>query len=132
MLFRSISATVVSFATKAQLDDALRHRLEGSVQCVGRPTLKRGLMSLIEAAGIVTEDLWPRGRNLTKEMHLIIARRNELIHRGHIVDDLEVPMKDAQRLQAIAERLILRLLGWQQPDWRVPYEAFAWLRHDPP
>jgi hypothetical protein len=123
-----LAAAVRVFSDKNGVEPAVRDQLEANVRALGRSSLKQGLRRLIQQTGITTADLWPGNANLARELQQVVQRRNELIHLGQHASDLAAPVADAMRLQAIAERAILRLLGWDQPDWRVAYEDFSWLR----
>ncbi len=108
----------------------LRQQLLAKTQGFGSSSLKRRILELIKGTGIKVDDLWPTGTSLSNGLQGVIRRRNDFVHRAKIENALEMA-KDLDRLQTMAERSILELLGWNSTEVHPPaFERNRWLKRD--
>ena len=76
---------------------------------LNRPTFARVLQRLLEHYNVEWKDLYPEQAKLT-----VIKARNAVIHALEH-DDTDL-FKECERLQIILERLLLRILQWEDVD----------------
>jgi hypothetical protein len=113
--FRTGAAEFVqNFCEAKGLARDTREQLLANIQGLGRRSLKRSILELVKDTNIGAEDLWPRQTSLADGVGGIVDRRNRFIHEALVQEPPWVHVKDLERVQAIVERSILALLGW---DW---------------
>ncbi len=83
---------------------------------------KLALEDLFASLGVDWKDVYPDGSRLT-----LIQTRNLLFHSSSetIYETLE---EEAHRAQALVERVILRLLGWEDLSRAPQHEKMRWLQ----
>ena len=107
-----LQSAVHEFCADMSIDNRTKQQLLGKLQGFARSSLKRRLVELISRTKIKTDDLWPDKIGLSKGLQALVDRRNDFIHRAQIEGQVWTLVKDLFRLQAIVERSILELLGW--------------------
>lgn len=100
---------------------ALVASMTEKVQELNRPAIRNTLDALFAKWRIEWRDLYPPGSNLT-----IVKTRNDLTHSSEAAETRGF-VKEMYRVQAIAERLILRMLGWRDFIDCPPYHTQEWL-----
>lgn len=83
--------------------------MRAKVAELNRPSLAASLKRLLEFHRTGWEDLYPPSR--TPKQPLFIALRNHLLHQGKVHSSRAL-WYETIRLQGVVERLLLRVLGW--------------------
>ena len=104
--FEELESTVSNVIKAHVSSPEIFDRIKTKIPELNRPPLRFVLETLFSRFDIDWRDLHPPGDPLT-----LIKTRGELFHSSREVD-LDRLAKDRHRLQAILERLLLRLLGW--------------------
>lgn len=81
-------------------------RIEPKIAELNRPSLRFVLESLFQRYRIDWRDVYPQASDLT-----LLKTRDKLFHSSEELD-ADLLVKEFYRLQAIVQRLLLRLLGW--------------------
>ncbi|HKS72654.1 MAG TPA: hypothetical protein VJQ82_05610 [Terriglobales bacterium] len=118
--------SVRSFCKARGLEEEIERQLLANINILGRASFKRKLKALVERTKIPTADLWPAGTKLSQGLHWMVDRRNKFIHEARIPWPPQPLAKDMHRAQAIVERAVLALLGWEssQPG----HFGYNWIR----
>lgn len=89
---------------------------------LNRPAFLRMLKEVCDSLQVSpVAGLYPDGHQLT-----FIDTRNKLVH-GSPLTDTEFMVKETARTRAVVERLILRLLGWDDLSYSPPPYVSQWL-----
>ena len=83
-----------------------RDRIRTKILELNRPSLRYVLESLLSKYRVTWEDLYPAAGQLT-----LIKTRDKLFHSSLEID-IDLLIKERDRLQALLERILLRMLGW--------------------
>ena len=89
-----------------QTDDVLERIME-KISELNRPSLSFLLNSLFSTYDVDWKDIYPQGSKFT-----LIRTRNKLFHSSEELN-IDLLVKEVRRLQTILERLLLRMLGWE-------------------
>ncbi len=122
-----IKDSVKQFCRERPLDEDVKGQLIANVDTLGRTSFKRRIKALIEQTRIPTEDLWPPATKLSEGLRGMINRRNKFIHEARIESPPWPLVKDRDRVQAIVERGILALLGWDPTQVSPSAYSHGWL-----
>ena len=77
---------------------------------LNRPPFWTLLGTLLDAYGVRWTDLYPPGL----KRRTLISTRNKFIHSSEKPSYRRL-LREAARVQALCERVLLRMLGWQDP-----------------
>ena len=89
--------------------------------------LQSKILDLVTQERVHTTDLWPSTVSLADGLERVAKTRNAFFHEASI-NDHQACVKDSARLQAIVERGILKLLGWQDDNFHPDAFRTDWLR----
>lgn len=115
-LKRTIEKAIAEFGQSYNLSSKLVKLTQERLPRLARPSIADTLLHLTRSLGIKTDDLWPNGVTFETGLRGALKVRNSLVHRAVIVDPAAMH-DNLVRLQALTERLILKLIGW--PDNKV-------------
>ncbi|MCJ7508309.1 MAG: hypothetical protein MUO85_06205 [candidate division Zixibacteria bacterium] len=82
-------------------------RIRTKILELNRPSLRYVLESLLSKYGVIWEDLYPAAAQFT-----LIKTRDELFHSSREID-IDLLVKERDRLRALLERILIRMLGWE-------------------
>jgi hypothetical protein len=112
---------------KQQLDRFVEERgisdvveMKAKLMELRRTPAARHIEKICRDLGVKTDDLWPR-HGFTAGVKLATNLRNDLFHSALCTDDRQLHAH-LTRLRVLAERIILKILGW--PDDKL------WAHHD--
>lgn len=93
-----------------------------------RPLIPR-IIELVRGSAVEWGDLWPN-EGLETALRHAYARRNDLIHQGHLSDPGGT-VRDSLRISALSERILMSEMGVPN-EWLSPraYDIFRWLGRD--
>lgn len=97
---------------KLQMEGRLRERIREKVPELNRPSFRAIFTSMLEHYAVRWDDLYPDGHKL--EMPAFIRIRDEAFHASEAEDRTKRLELERVRVQTVADRVILRALGW--PD----------------
>lgn len=101
----------------------LRREIYKSMFGLNRPSLQSLLDGMLEKYDTGIEDLYPQDKTST-----IKDTRNNLVHGRGAPDDINKLTNELFRLQALVNRLILRMLGWEDVSQCPPESRKSRLR----
>jgi hypothetical protein len=99
----------------------VRDQMTEKLAELNRPPFWRGVESLMGRLRVDWQDLYPEP---VPERPTFLKMRNLLFHTHQRLKDEDV-IKEAVRLEAVVQRIILRWLGWEDL-WMAPS---PWMRH---
>ncbi len=114
--------TEIAGAIDCMVDsEEARTTLKGRIPELNRKPLRDVLLRLFSDYGVEWQDLYPSGSNLD-----LVGTRNVLFHSSTPIN-IETLAKETARLEALVQRLLLRMLDWRDLS-RAP-DAFKrrWL-----
>ena len=102
-----IAAAASDEANSPEQLEKVSELISSKLSELNRPPLMNVLEQMFEHYGTGWADLYPPGEKAT-----LRDTRNSLVHSGHRPEE-EVFFRDLERLRSVVERLLLRLLGWE-------------------
>lgn len=98
-----------------------RKVMNRKIRELNRPPLAYVLEKLFSRYDVEWRDLYPKGSDLT-----LVATRNDLFHSSQALN-MDLVVRERDRLQALLERILLRMLGWDDIS-RSPTDSLKqWL-----
>lgn len=96
-------------------------KIQGKIPELNRPSLRFILESLFKEYNITWKDIYPSTSKFT-----LIKTRDDLFHSSQKFN-IGLLVKELYRLQALIERLLLRMLGWQDLSRSPAEHKKKWL-----
>jgi hypothetical protein len=90
-------------------ESAIEEMMEKVAEIQRRPIVPR-VAEVVTRLGVVWRDIWPYAVDLSSPLSACYGRRNRFIHRGEFPPARNA-FVDSQRLHALCERMLFRLLG---------------------
>jgi hypothetical protein len=112
-LMRTLETTIADFGQSHGLSPILIGYTQKRLRNLARPAIADILLHLTRSLGIKTDDLWPTDVTFEEGLRAALRIRNSLVHRAVIID-LIAMHDNLARLQALAERFMLKLIGWPE------------------
>lgn len=119
--FESLAGVVSDVIEKNIESSDARERIEKKIPELNRPSLRFLLDILFSRLGIEWRDIYPSGSEFT-----LIRTRDKLFHSSV---ELNLPqlVKEMYRLRTIVERILLRMLGWEDVSRSPSRNIGEWL-----
>lgn len=105
--FKRLHSSISDLVDSQVESSDVRDRVRTKILELNRPSLRYVLESLFSKYCITWEDLYPAAGSFT-----LIKTRDELFHSSRKID-MDSLVKERDRLQVLLERILLRLLGWE-------------------
>lgn len=100
--------SLISDVIKENIESSeVLERMQTKIPELNRPSLRFVLDSLFSEYNIDWRDIYPSASDFT-----LIKTRDKLFHSSQEVN-IDILFKEVRRLQALIERLLLRMLGWE-------------------
>lgn len=114
-LFDRVRAAIGEAIVKLEADGRLTDKQAASIKRklpdLNRPTFAEQLETLLAEHGVVWRDLYPAFRK-EPDAPPFVSVRNMLMHTGTVASAERLGLETI-RVQAVVERLLLRMLGWE-------------------
>jgi len=104
--FKKLKSGVSAVIKEDVQSSKARNMIRRKTRELNRPPLRYVLDVLFSRYDVVWKDIYPKGSDLT-----IIDTRNDLFHSSKDLD-IDNLVRERDRLQALLERILLHMLGW--------------------
>lgn len=111
-----LEQAIVQFCSAHSLSVELEAYTKNRLPSLTHSSIADVVFSLTQALSIKVDDLWTQGVTFEKGLRTALKMRNALVHQA-LVSDPSSMHANLVRLQVLAERFILKLIGW--PDSKV-------------
>ncbi|SYZ73238.1 hypothetical protein TRIP_C21356 [Candidatus Zixiibacteriota bacterium] len=119
--FNKLKVKLKEFIRQEVPSESAAKKMQGKINELNRVSFRALFDAMCEHYDVIWQDLYPDGSSLS-----VIETRNILFHTGKKID-IELLYKDEIRIHSFVERLILKILGWNEKV-SVPNEAIRmWL-----
>jgi hypothetical protein len=114
--FKKLRSSIGGLVDNEVKSSDVRDRIRTKLPELNRPSILYVLEKLFSRYGVTWQDLYPTG----SQQPTLIKTRDELFHSSHEID-MDLLVRERDRLQALLERILLRMLGWDDLS-RSPVE----------
>lgn len=104
--FKKLRSLISDVIEKNVESSEVVERIQTKIPELNRPSLRFVLESLFHRYNVDWTDIYPQASGFT-----LIKTRDELFHSSRALN-IDLLVKELHRLQAIIERLLLRMMGW--------------------
>jgi len=119
--FKKLKSAVSAVIKENVESSKSRNIIKRKIRELNRPPLLYVLESLFSRYNVDWKDVYPKGSDLT-----LVKTRNDLFHSSQELD-MDLLVRERDRLQALVERILLRMLGWNDISRSPTHSLKQWL-----